>query len=120
MTPQSDDATLAVVVARLDDLREQQRADTKALSESIEALRRQLADSRGDMVSRDTWETRNAHVDGRFQDQGREIGDLRTTHATDIAELRQELASRRMPWPSVAAALTGVAALALTVIQLIP
>ncbi len=120
MTPQPDDATLAVVVARLDDLREQQRADTKSLTDSIEALRRLLAESRGEMVSRDTWETRNAHVDGRFQDQGREIGDLRTTHAADVAALRQEIASRRMPWTSVAAALTGVAALALTIIQLIP
>lgn len=120
MTPQSDDATLAVVVARLDDLRDQQRQDTKALTESIEALRRLVAESRGDMVARDTWETRNAHVDSRFHDQGREIADLRTTHAADIAALRQDLASRRMPWPSVAAAVTGVAALAITLVQIIP
>lgn len=118
--PPADDATLAVVVARLDDLRAQQRADTQALAESIESLRRLMAEMRGDVVSRDTWETRNAHVDSRFQDQGREIGDLRTSHAADVAALRAEIASRRMPWPSVAAAITGVAALALTIIQLIP
>lgn len=116
MTGQSDDATLAVVVARLDDLRAQQREDTQALVARIDTLSRQMAESRGEMVARDTWETRNAHVDSRFQDQGREIGELRTAHATDVAQLRQEIASRRMPWPSVAAALSGIAALALTII----
>jgi hypothetical protein len=118
--PHPDDATLAVVVARLDDLRAQQRADTQALTESIEALRRLVTESRSEMVSRDTWEARNAHVDDRFHDQGREIGELRATHAADVAALRQELASRRLPWPSVAAAITGIAALALTLAQLVP
>lgn len=118
--PPSDDATLAVVVARLDDLREQQRADTKTLTESIEAVRQQLAAMRGEVVSRDTWETRNAHVDGRFQDQGREIGDLRTSHAKDIADLRADIASRRAPWWSVAAVVVAAAALAITLIQIIP
>lgn len=120
MTPQSDDATLAVVVARLDDLRS-----------DVQALRTELAAHRADMVSRGEWEQRNRHVDARHQELGREIGSLRTSHATDLAAvrsehatdvtaLRQEIASRRMPWPAVASAIAGVAALAITLIQIIP
>jgi len=115
-----DSATLAVVVARLDDLRTQQREDTQSLVARIDTLSKQLADSRGEMVARETWQTRNDHVDARFQQQGREIADLRTAHATDIASLRQQIDSRRMPWPSIAAAITGVAALVITLIQIIP
>ena len=90
MTAQSDDATLAVVVARLDDLREQQRRDTETLTEAIEVLRRELATSRGDMVSRGEWVQRNSAVDARFQEMGREVAGLRTQHATDVATLRTE------------------------------
>ena len=112
-----DAATLAVVVARLDDVRG-----------DLRAMRSELAASRADMVSRGEWEQRNRHVDSRHQDLGREIGTLRTAHATDVAAvraehtadvvtLRSEISARRLPWPSVVAAITAVAALVTSLIR---
>lgn len=94
----SDPATLAVVVARLDDLRDDMRA-----------MRQELASHRADLVPRGEWEQRNRHVDARFQEQGREIANLRT-------EVRTEAQSRRQPWTAVAAAIVGIASIALTLI----
>lgn len=123
MSPQPDDATLAVVVARLDDLREQQRRDTETLTEAIESLRRELSTSRADMVSRGEWVQRNAAVDLRFQEQGREIGGLRTAQTADIAQLRAEHAedmatirSRSAPWWSAWTVVLAAAAVAWSVL----
>lgn len=94
----SDDAaTLAVVVARLDDLRG-----------DVRHLRTDLAASAERQVSRGEWAMRNAAVDQRFEDQGREIGSLRV-----------ELARRRLPWTTIATAIVAVAGLALTIVQAI-
>lgn len=87
--------TLGVVVARLDDLRTDMRA-----------MREEVRKGQETSVSRGEWGQRNAHVDSRLDGQGREIGDLRT-----------ELRSRRLPWPSVAAAIVSIAALGLTITQ---
>lgn len=84
-----NDATLAVVVSRLEDL----RAD-------VSQLRGDIAESRLAAVTRGEWEQRNNLVDTRFHTTGREIGELRT-----------ELRSRRAPAWSIAA--TAIAALAL-------
>ena len=87
-------ATLAVVVARLDDVRE-----------DITMLRAEVAASRQDVVTRGEWQQRNAHVDSRLTGQGREIGDLRT-----------ELHSRRAPWWAVASAVVAGLAFAWSVL----
>lgn len=91
----TDNATLAVVVARLDDLRVQ----VASLSDKLDA-------HRGEMVPRTEWMQRNATVDERFQDQGK-----------DISDLRAELAARRAPWWSVVSAITAVVAVAVVIIQ---
>lgn len=91
----TDDATLAVVVARLDDL----RAQVASLSDKLDA-------HRGEMVPRTEWTQRNATVDDRFNAQGKEIADLRA-----------ELAARRAPWWSIASAIAAVIGVALVVIQ---
>lgn len=115
MTPPApDDATLAVVVARLDDLRGQQQADTRALTAAIEGLRRELASSRADLVSRGEWEQRNGAVADRFQEHGREISALRTSLETktvaldakidtQVKALETKVDARRAPWWAVAA-----------------
>jgi hypothetical protein len=124
MTPAPDDATLAVVVARLNDLRDQQRADTKALTEAIEGLRTELAASRITLVSRGEWAERNSAVADRFQEHGREIGSLRTaleTKATalegKITALETKIDGRRAPWWSVAAVLIAGAAVAWSIVS---
>ncbi len=99
-------ATLAVVVARLDDVRG-----------DIKAMRAELTAHRAEMVARTEWELRNQHVDSRHRELGREIGDLRAEHRRDVAEVRAEAASRRAPWWSIVTAVAAIAALALTLIQ---
>lgn len=89
----TDDPGLAVVAARLDDLRE-----------DIRELRGEVATSVADKVSRGEWLQRNTAVDERFQGQGREI-----------AQLRSELAARRTPWPTVAAVVVAIASFAWSV-----
>lgn len=80
-----DAASLAVVVARLDDVRE-----------DIRDLRTDLSSHRTEMVSRGEWEMRNRAVDSRFDNQGREIAELKAARA---------------PWWSWASVLVAVAAL---------
>lgn len=80
-----DAASLAVVVARLDDVRE-----------DIRDLRTDLSAHRTEMVSRGEWEMRNRAVDARFDNQGREIAELKAARA---------------PWWSWASVLVAAAAL---------
>lgn len=80
-----DAASLAVVVARLDDVRE-----------DIRDLRTDLSSHRTEMVSRGEWEMRNRAVDSRFDNQGREIAELKAARA---------------PWWSWASVLVAAAAL---------
>lgn len=85
MTAMDDAASLAVVVARLDDVRE-----------DIRDLRTDLSSHRTEMVSRGEWEMRNRAVDSRFDNQGREIAELKAARA---------------PWWSWASVLVAAAAL---------
>ena len=90
MTAMDDAASLAVVVARLDDVRE-----------DIRDLRTDLSAHRTEMVSRGEWEMRNRAVDSRFDNQGREIAELKAARA---------------PWWSWASVLVAGAALIWTVL----
>lgn len=90
-----ENATLAVVVARLEDLR-------KDFSELREELRR----SHEDKVSRREWIQRNDNVDQKFMAQGREI-----------SEIKQDIASRKAPWWAFAAVVVAGLALAWSVIR---
>ena len=107
---QPDEVTLAVLAARMDDV----RAD-------IRGMRGDLAAHRAELVPRGEWEQRNRHVDARFQDQGREIGTLRTSLETTktalegkVAAAEQRADSRRAPWWTVAALVLSGAALLVT------
>ncbi|WP_460776003.1 hypothetical protein [Microbacterium sp. GXF7504] len=80
-TPEDSAATLAVVVSRIDDLRE-----------DIAQMRSDIAAGRSASVLRGEWEQRNNYSDHKFAGLGREIGELRT-----------ELRARRAPWWNVAA-----------------
>lgn len=91
----ADQATLAVVVSRLDDLRE-----------DLRDIRITFEKSERDKVSRGEWEQRNTAVDARFEGQGREI-----------AQLRASIAAAKAPWWSVAAVITAVGSLAWTMFR---
>ncbi|GEA79927.1 hypothetical protein [Cellulomonas uda] len=132
---QPDDVTLAVVAARLADVREEMRG-----------MRSDLASHRAELVPRGEWEQRNRHVDSRFQEHGREIGTLRTaieTKTSDVdlkiatavssavgtvkeqlAEVKQTAAaaeqraeSRRAPWWAIATSLAGIASLGVVLVE---
>lgn len=83
MSTASDEpgTTLAVVVARLDDLRT-----------DVASMRREVREAGASMVGRGEWGQRNAHVDTRLGTLGREVG-----------ELRRDVESRRAPWWSTLA-----------------
>lgn len=102
LPPGSADPTLAVVVARLDDLRE-----------SVAELRVELRSSTANVVPRGEWEQRNRAVDARFEGQGREIAILRT----DIVQARTIAEQRRPAWPVILAAVVSVISVAVVLIQ---
>lgn len=136
-TGQPDEVTLAVLAARMDDV----RAD-------IRGMRADLATHRAELVPRGEWEQRNRHVDARFQEQGREIGALRTSVETkagdvdlkiasavssavagvkeQVAEVKQAAAAaeqraeqRRAPWWAVVSSIAGLVAVAVTIVSYI-
>lgn len=132
---QPDEVTLAVVAARLADVREEMRG-----------MRSDLAAHRAELVPRGEWEQRNRHVDSRFQEQGREIGALRTSIETKTGEVDLKIASavsaavaavkeqvsevkqtaaaaeqraeqRRAPWWAVLSSVAGLISVSLVVIN---
>jgi hypothetical protein len=105
---QPDDVTLAVVAARLDDLRN-----------DVRAMRQELATHRAELVPRKEWEQRNQFVDGRFQEHGREIANIRTAVETKTTAMKAEIDARRAPWWTVAAVVLSGAALLVTLTPLI-
>lgn len=118
----TETATLAVVVARLDDLRDQQRRDTEMLTRQIGTLQQALEDQRATFVPRGEWEQRNRLVDDRFDRLDREVGQGRTLHRSDVAVLDQKIEAaeakadaaenaKRVPWTAVVAAVVSVIAL---------
>jgi malate synthase len=105
MTGPSEEATLAVVVSRIDDLRE-----------DVQHLRTDLADVRTGLVSRGEWEQRNNHVDSRFQAQSLQSDTRHQQLGREIGELRTEIRARQAPWWSVAAVIVAGVALAWNII----
>lgn len=88
--PTPDAATLAVVVARLDDLRE-----------DMAALRQEVRTAANVSVGRGEWLQRNSAVDARFEGQGREIAELKNTQAAS-----------RAPWWAAVSALAALGSVA--------
>lgn len=92
-----ENATLAVVVARLDDLRT-----------DMANLRSEIGSQRNEVVARNEWLQRNAYVDSRIDGLG-----------TDITDLKTDMASRRAPWWSVVAVVISLIAVAMGIIEYI-
>ncbi len=110
---QPDDVTLAVVAARLEDVRVEMRG-----------MRQDLASHRAELVPRGEWEQRNRHVDSRFQEMGREIGTLRvsleaakTSLEAKVAASEQRAEQRRAPWWAVLSSVAGLISVSLVVIN---
>lgn len=94
--------TLEVIAAQMAFLRE----DVSNMSQKLDSFH-------ADKVSYREWNQRNGSVDQRFDVYGREIGDLRA----DIGNVRTELRSKSVPWPSVASVVIAIAALAWTIFR---
>lgn len=84
-----ENATLAVVVARVEDLRS-----------DIQSLRDEIRRSHEDKVSRNEWMQRNSYVDHKF--------DL---VVAEQAELKRADAAKRAPWWTVGALIVAGASL---------
>lgn len=114
--PDNDTVTLAVVVARLDDIKD-----------DIKDARKDIADFKKEAVSRGEWVQRNNHVDERFRNvddkfagQRKETDDKFDSKGKEIASLQAEMSSKRAPWWSVAAILLAAASFVWPIIDRIP
>lgn len=67
-------------------------------------LRDEIRSQRGEHVTRNEWTQRNTHVDAKFD-----------THAEDISEIKQDLASKRAPWWTVVAVVFAALTLLYTI-----
>ena len=94
MDPQ-EAITLGVVVARLDDLRE-----------DFAAFRTEFRESQKNTVPRPEYEEHKAHVEKRFQDQGQ-----------DISDIRADMASRKAPWWATASVIIAGLAVAWNILM---
>lgn len=94
--PATDSITLAVVVSRLDDIKE-----------DMSGMRSEIQDFKKDTVSRGEWVQRNNHVDERFK----HTDDKFNAQGREIANMRTEMQSKRAPWWSVGSLIIAAAAL---------
>lgn len=101
-------STLAVVVARLDDMKKSQEQYESRMMRELQGLRSELRQSHEDKVSRGEWLQRNQTVDAKHEslsrdvstlreDYARELSHLKTDVAADISELKQENAAKKSP-----------------------
>jgi len=89
-----DNATLAVVVSKLQGLSDTFDQERRERREDFDKLREELRQFHGDKVSYDQWAQRNREVDGRFVDVQK-----------DISRIEQNEAAKRSPiavWISLA------------------
>lgn len=68
-------------------------------------LRDEIRSQRGEKVPRNEWIQRNTHVDAKFDNQ-----------AEDISDIKQDLASKRAPWWTVAAVVFAALSLLYTIL----
>lgn len=81
-----------------------QTIQLRHMGESLERIERRM----GENVTRNEWEQRNGHVDGRFAQM-----------QTEITAVKNDAENRRAPWWSVVGSVTAIAALALTLIPIL-
>lgn len=111
-----DNATLAVVVARLDDMKNAQAGYEERTMGELQGIRDEIRRFHEDKVSRGEWIQRNTHSDSRFEQLGRDLNKVKTDTMAAVAEVKQDAAARRTPWTSVLASSTGVGALVVSLV----
>ena len=127
------EATLALVVERLGDLRVQQEKDTVALTNAIAELRQEMQENSRTYVPRAEWEQRNRLVDERHETRGKELNQLKIDQAADFSAYKTTVASelktlrdnfdaaersRRVPALSVGALVVSSAVLVIQLLNL--
>lgn len=103
-TSTSMEATLAVVVSRLDDLRT-----------SFADLRKEMTDQAQKAVPRGEWIGRNNLVDRRFEEQGSDIQGIRK----DLEKYMTDQQARRAPWWTIVSVVFGAAGVAGTLVTIL-
>lgn len=96
-TTESSDVTMARLGERIENL-----------IRSVAAVQDTLTNQATTFVPRTEWLLRNEAVNREFQSKGAEI-----------AELRTEVRSRRLPWTQVVSTVAALAAVAITLIPLL-
>lgn len=103
-TSTSVEATLAVVVARLDDLRT-----------NFADFRREMTDQAQKAVPRGEWIGRNQLVDSRFEEMGSDIQDIRVS----LEKYKADQQARRAPWWTIVSVVFGAAGVAGTLVTIL-
>jgi len=119
---ESDEKELIEKVTRVETI-------TNGLSEDMKEIKQIILSYQQTAVPRGEWQQRNNLVDGKFNDQGREIAGLRTQHTADIASIRADVASTiaevrgaiaagKTPWHQSAMVLVSIAAVGVAIISI--
>lgn len=93
-----DNATLAVLVAQLKDMKDAQTKFEDRVIKEMQGVREEIRASHDSKVSRNEWLQRNESVDLRFRSQGEEISELKI----GLAAHKSEITSKRAPWWNIA------------------
>ena len=74
-------------------------ATLEGVQDALKELRDEVRSERRDVVARNEWLQRNMYVNSKFDDQGK-----------DISEIKQDMAAKRAPWWTIVTAIgAGIA-----------
>lgn len=114
MSPLNPDesVTLAVVVSEMKNLQEAFNRDREERRDDFAKLRDELRQFHNDKVSEAVWLQRNEYSDSKFQKLEKDLVAVRQ----DVVRLEEKMESRRAPWTAILGGISGVVAVAITLI----
>lgn len=104
--------TLAVVVSEMKNLKDTLDRDRDERRDDFSKLRDELRQFHNDKVSEAVWLQRNEYSDSKFQKLEKELVALKQ----DVVRLEEKMESRRAPWTAILGGISGVVAVAITLI----
>lgn len=109
---QDESLTLAVVVTEMKNLQAAFDRDRDERRDDFSKLRDELRQFHNDKVSEAVWLQRNEYSDSKFLKLDKEVAAVKQ----DVVRLEEKLESRRAPWTAILGGISGVVAVAITLI----
>lgn len=104
--------TLAVVVSEMKNLKDTLDRDRDERRDDFSKLRDELRQFHNDKVSEAVWLQRNEYSDSKFQKLEKDLVAVKQ----DVVRIEEKLESRRAPWTAILGGISGVVAVAITLI----